>query len=147
VNAAGKTFMQEDVKVVDAKGMRIGIVGLDTDFTTENATALMRDLAQRTDLDYKIVLDHKPDVIFRTPPGIDLVVTGHTHGGQVNLPFFGPVMTLTNIPRDQAAGGLFNFPEGRQLFVTRGVGVEHGGAPIVRFNDTPQIAVLDVSVP
>jgi predicted MPP superfamily phosphohydrolase len=77
--------------------MRIGIVGLDADFTTANATALLADLAARTDLDYKIVLDHKPDAIFNTPPGIDLVVAGHPHGGQVNIPRFGPVMTLSYI--------------------------------------------------
>lgn len=144
VHAAGKTFMQEDEQIIDVHGIRVGIVGLDTDFTTENATALMNNLASRNDLDYKIVLDHKPDVIFRTPPGIDLVVAGHTHGGQVNVPLFGPVMTLSNIPRNQAAGGLFNYSNGRKLFVSRGIGVEHGGAPIVRFNDKPQVAVLDL---
>jgi predicted MPP superfamily phosphohydrolase len=147
VNAAGKTFLQEHLQIVEIRGMRIGILGLDTDFSSPSANSLLRDLAKRTDLDYKIVLDHKPDAIFNTPAGIDLVVAGHTHGGQVNVPFFGPVMTLSSIPHKQAAGGLFEYSGGRKLFVTSGVGVEHGGAPLVRFNDKPEVAVLDIAVP
>jgi predicted MPP superfamily phosphohydrolase len=147
VGAAGKTFLQEQLQVVKVRGMRIGILGLDTDHSSPSAISLLHDLAKRTDLDYKIVLEHKPDVIFNTPTGIDLVVAGHTHGGQVNIPFIGPVMTLSSIPRKQAAGGLFEYSGGRRLFVTSGAGEEHGGAPLVRFNDKPEVAVLDIAVP
>jgi predicted MPP superfamily phosphohydrolase len=146
VEAAGKTFLQEHLQIVDVRGKAIGILGLDTDYSSRNARALMQELAERDDLDYKIVLDHKPDVIFHTPPGVDLVIAGHTHGGQVNVPLVGPLVTLSEIPRQQAAGGLFTYPNGTELFVTRGVGVEHGEAPFVRFNAKPQIAVLDIGL-
>jgi predicted MPP superfamily phosphohydrolase len=147
VKAAGKTFLQEELREVQVQGRRIGILGLDTDYRNFEAPRLMRDLAAREDLDYKIVLSHKPDVIFDTPTGIDLVVAGHTHGGQVNLPFIGPLVTLSEIPRAQAAGGLFDYPGERKLFVTRGIGVEHGNAPVVRFNAKPQVAVLHLHIP
>jgi predicted MPP superfamily phosphohydrolase len=147
VEAGGKTFLQEHLHEVRVRDLRVGILGLDTDYSSKNANQLMADLAARDDLDYKIVLEHRPDVIFNTPAGIDLVVAGHTHGGQVRIPFIGPVVTLSDIPREQAAGGLFDYPGNRKLFVTRGIGVEHGNAPVVRFNAKPQVAVLNINVP
>lgn len=146
VEASGKTFLQEHLQVVQVRNARIGILGIDTDYSSKSANALLAELAENDELDFKIVVSHKPDVIFNTPSGIDLVVAGHTHGGQVQIPFLGPVITLSDIPRRQAAGGLFDYSGGRKLFVTRGIGVEHGEAPLVRFNDKPQIAVLDVTL-
>ena len=69
------------------------------------------------------------------------VVAGHTHGGQVQIPFFGPLFTLTEIPREAAAGGLHEV-NGTQLYVSRGVGAERGEAPLIRFNCPPEISLL-----
>ena len=74
--------------------------------------------------------------------GFCAVFAGHTHGGQIVLPGFGPPVTLEVIPRAIAAGGLHRMENGTQLYVTRGVGVEGGFAPRIRFCCPPEISAL-----
>jgi predicted MPP superfamily phosphohydrolase len=73
--------------------------------------------------DICIALAHNPDAILsiRGKP-VDLLLTGHTHGGQVRLPFIGALESPTKLPRKYAAG-LFRFGRTR-LYVTRGIGRE-----------------------
>ena len=84
-----------------------------------------------------LLLSHEPQV-FDLPEteGISLILSGHTHGGQVSLPFIGaPARFLEE----------FKYLRGRyeragtQLYVSRGTGVV--GLPI-RFGARPEIAVL-----
>jgi predicted MPP superfamily phosphohydrolase len=70
-----------------------------------------------------------------------LCVAGHTHGGQVNIPGFGPPITLSRVPRWLAAGGLHQ-RKGAWLLVSRGVGMERSNAPRIRFNCRPQLVVV-----
>ena len=72
---------------------------------------------------------------------IDLVVSGHTHGGQIVVPFFGPIMTLSHVPRSVAAGGLHQI-DGNYIYVSRGVGCERMQAPRIRFLCPPEISLL-----
>lgn len=143
VHDAGLRLLDDEVVAVDVRGRKVGILGLRNERSDRDAAMLAR-FATRADLDVRIVLSHHPDVVQLAPPGIDLVVAGHTHGGQVQLPFIGPVMTLSALPRQQAAGGLFDLGDGRHLFVTRGVGYEHGHAPKVRFGAPPEVDLLVV---
>jgi predicted MPP superfamily phosphohydrolase len=76
--------------------------------------------------------------------GYPLVLAGHTHGGQVVVPGFGPPVTLEVVPRDVAAGGLHRMPNGVQLEVTRGVGHEGGYAPRIRFLCPPEVTLLEI---
>jgi predicted MPP superfamily phosphohydrolase len=91
---------------------------------------------------YRIVMAHFPDIAL-TNVKADLIVAGHTHGGQVRLPFLGPIITLSQIPRAWAAG-LTTLPNGNLLYVSRGIGMERGWAPRVRFNCRPELAVIDL---
>jgi predicted MPP superfamily phosphohydrolase len=84
-----------------------------------------------------VVLDLEHD------SGFDLVVAGHTHGGQVQLPLFGPAITLTGVPRHVAAGGQHEI-NGNLIYVSRGVGIERGQAPRLRFMCPPEIAILEL---
>lgn len=95
-----------------------------------------------------IVLSHRPDFIL---PWIDgrerapiLALAGHTHGGQVNIPFLGPPITATRVPRSIAAGKLTAMGDS-WVRVSRGTGMERGAAPRVRFNCRPEIVVLEVA--
>jgi len=76
--------------------------------------------------------------------GCELVLAGHTHGGQVVIPGFGPPMTYEILPRRVCAGGLHRMSDGTQLYVTRGIGLEGGFAPPVRFLCPPEITLLRI---
>lgn len=94
-----------------------------------------------------IVLCHRPE-IFRsiTDTGISfpaVFVAGHTHGGQVNIPNYGPPITLSRVSREVAAGGFWKSGEA-YLALSRGIGMERGYAPRMRFNCRPELMVLEL---
>ena len=93
---------------------------------------------------HRIVISHSPDFIDsvagRAP--IDLALAGHTHGGQVVIPLLGPPKTASRLPR-LYAGGLHDYG-GVPLHVSRGVGMERGFAPQLRFFCPPEIGILDL---
>lgn len=91
---------------------------------------------------YHIVLGHSPDYALGRVEA-DLLVAGHTHGGQVRLPLVGPLMTGSRVPRSWASGCRV-LPEGRLLVVSRGIGMEREFAPRLRFLCRPQLVVLDL---
>lgn len=93
--------------------------------------------------DVRLLVVHRPDAVLRLPrdPRIDLTVAGHTHGGQVQLPHIGPLMTASHVPRRVAGGGLHSLG-GRRIYVSRGVGVERGQAPRLRFGARPEVSVV-----
>ncbi len=90
-----------------------------------------------------VLLAHRPDTVLGLPPGsrIDLTVAGHTHGGQIVLPGFGPLVTMSDVPRHVARGGLHEVA-GNPIYVSAGVGMERGSAPQVRLFCPPEIGVV-----
>jgi predicted MPP superfamily phosphohydrolase len=106
---------------------------------------LGRILAGAPEADYHIVISHAPDFISAMPMNVDLALAGHTHGGQVVLPFFGPPATASRLPR-RYAGGLNDY-RGTPLHVSRGVGMERGFDIPVRFLCPPEIGILDLQLP
>ena len=92
----------------------------------------------------RILLAHKPDAIeLLEGRSVDLLVAGHTHGGQVSLPFLGPPLTLSSVPRHVAAGGLHEL-DGSAVYVSTGVGRERDNAPQLRFGVRPSIGTIDL---
>lgn len=92
---------------------------------------------------FHIVMGHCPNFALGNIQA-DLLVAGHTHGGQIQVPFFGPPMTLSRVPRQWAAGGLTLLPSGASLVVSRGIGMERDGAPPIRFRCRPQLVLLQL---
>jgi len=90
---------------------------------------------------FHVVFGHDPAFALAAPPA-DLLLAGHTHGGQVQFPFFGPLITLSKVPRTWAAGGLVRLPSGSHLIVSRGVGMERKHAPRLRFNCPPELVLV-----
>ena len=124
-------------------GSTLGITGLSNSRGRERDPAWLGWLLSKgPGADHRIVISHSPDFVDAMPVGVDLVLAGHTHGGQVVLPFLGPPVTASRLPR-LFAGGLHDF-RGIPLHVSRGVGMERGFAPPVRFLCPPEICVLDV---
>lgn len=92
---------------------------------------------------FHIVVGHSPDFALGDVQA-DLLLAGHTHGGQVRLPLLGPVMNASHLPRS-AAAGMTALSGGRTLVVSRGVGMERDNAPRLRFLCRPEIVIIDVT--
>lgn len=95
----------------------------------------------------RLVLAHNPDTAeigqFKAearPPRVDLMICGHTHGGQVALPFIGPPIVPSRYGR-KYAGGLVEGPSFRVL-VSRGVGMS---LVPVRFNVPPEVVEITLT--
>jgi predicted MPP superfamily phosphohydrolase len=142
----GVTWLEDrSVRVPLPDGGSLTLVGLSTAMSrTRDGDALARlvETAPRSEL--TIVLGHAPDFVEELAGRVrvDLALAGHTHGGQIVLPFLGPPLTLSRLPRRYA--GDLNDYEGLPLHVSRGVGMERGTAPRIRFLCPPELCVLDV---
>lgn len=90
-----------------------------------------------------LMLAHSPDVALRLAPRRpDLILAGHTHGGQIRLGHLGPLLTLSDLPRHLTMGmGTY---EGVPLFVSRGVG--YSGLHI-RIGSPAEVALLTLRSP
>jgi predicted MPP superfamily phosphohydrolase len=98
-----------------------------------------RPARESADEPWRIALSHNPDSkdLF-APFDWDLMLCGHTHGGQVVLPVVGALWVP--IEDKRFVGGLYAW-ENRQLFVTRGVGNLLG----IRLNCRPEISGLELT--
>lgn len=92
---------------------------------------------------FHVVLAHGPDFALGSIDA-DLLLAGHTHGGQVRIPLLDwPIITYSRVPRAWAAGRT-ELPDGGTLIVSRGVGMERQGAPPIRLACRPEIVIIDV---
>lgn len=92
---------------------------------------------------FHIAFGHAPDFAL-SKPDTDLLIAGHTHGGQVRIPFLGPLFTLSSVPGKWAAG-VTDIDGDTKLVVSRGIGIERDNAPRLRFFCRPEIVVVTVS--
>lgn len=96
---------------------------------------------------FHIVLGHSPDFALGLVDA-DLLLAGHTHGGQICLPLIGPLSTGCEVPRAWASGATelpsIDGVTPRRLIVSRGTGMERGPAPRIRFLCRPELIVIDL---
>lgn len=84
-----------------------------------------------------LLMSHNPDIFPEVPPRVALTVAGHTHGGQIVLPGYGPVMVPSAYGRRYLRGHVEE--DGRHLYVTPGVGTSVVPA---RLGVTPEISFV-----
>jgi predicted MPP superfamily phosphohydrolase len=91
-----------------------------------------------------LLLYHVPDLMPQASSlGVDLVLAGHTHGGQWRLPGFGAVLTSSRYWKRYEAGA---YREGEtELYVSRGLGMEGFGTPRARFFCPPEVITITIS--
>lgn len=134
LEAQGWTLINNRALAVDG----IDVVGLDD---AHIGRADLSVASPRRDDRFRLAVAHSPDVAPDLAAlGYDLVVCGHTHGGQVRIPGVGALITNSTLPRSMARG--LHRIDGAWLFVNAGLGTNKY-APY-RFACRPEVAVLDL---
>jgi predicted MPP superfamily phosphohydrolase len=87
-----------------------------------------------------IALTHNPDIFPALPGRVPLMLAGHTHGGQVNIPFIGPPAAASNRSRLYYKGHFFE--NDHHLFITTGIGTSLFP---MRLRVPPEIVILTVT--
>lgn len=92
---------------------------------------------------YTILLAHSPYVIIKYPElRTDLIISGHTHGGQIRFPFFGAVVAPGEGLFPVYDKGLFEWGRGQKIYIDSGLGTSH--IP-VRFLNQSQISFIQIN--
>jgi predicted MPP superfamily phosphohydrolase len=88
-----------------------------------------------------VVLSHVPDGVLELDPArrVDLVLSGHTHGGQFVLPGWGAPVTFSAVATRRHPGGWVPNPRA-PLYVSNGVGVQLPG----RLFATPEVVLVEL---
>lgn len=121
----------------------VKLIGLTCSHNPEKDSHHLERLTSNHSADLNILLYHSPDLAPQSAQrGIDIQFSGHTHGGQVRIPFFGAIFTSSLFGK-RFESGRYQV-NGMTLYVTRGIGLEGRGAPRVRFLCPPECSIWDV---
>jgi len=117
LDRSGINLLDNQTFAIKRKSASLNIVGL--------SSLWMRKMdipkAFSEDGPYHVVLAHNPDTapfVSSFSPGI--MISGHTHGGQVRLPFFGPIINKTRIGRKYSTG--LHIYRQMPMYTNRGIG-------------------------
>ncbi len=158
LEGAGFSVLLDRLESINVKGDEIAILGLDENqadfddyaarkrgtFQYKDNSSLFEELSKRNG--FKIVLSHYPENFEKLKEmnyskyDFDLQLSGHAHGGQFILPFFGPVFSPGQGIRPKYARG--SFGERPRLIVSRGLG--NSEFPFRLFNH-PELIIITVS--
>ncbi len=144
---SGMTVLQDEVVILEKDGHRIRVLGMSDHrqfpHWKDASNAGKKALANTEGTGNVIVLQHSPDVLpsitgdLLISRDLKLMFAGHTHGGQVRIPFIGPPIVPSSFGQKYAAGHVRD--GGIDLFVTTGIGTTT--LPF-RFMVPPEIAVV-----
>jgi predicted MPP superfamily phosphohydrolase len=130
-NARGGAWLLDEQRVVAGGG--INLIGITCSHANQARLPLNPALKN-------IVLMHYPAWVKKLgDQKFDLLLAGHSHGGQVRIPFYGPPVLPFGV--DEFDLGRFQTPAG-PLYVNAGIGYIYGYN--FRFNCPPEITVIEI---
>jgi len=119
--------LENDAVLLNDGGRRFWLAGLGDQLAHwigpgnfEGVDDLPGTLARVTTDDPVILLVHEPDIFTQIPPRVALTLAGHTHGGQIVLPFMPPLWTPSQYGARFAYGHIVE--QGRHMIVSGGLG-------------------------
>ena len=144
---AGVIVLENQKVEITREGESITLMGIDDPSFQENylfgdAEGIAKqsiETLQRESDEYTVLLSHRPELFeLYVETGMDLVFSGHAHGGQFRLPFIGGLVAPNQGFFPKYDAGLFS-EENTTMIVSRGVG--NSIVPL-RFNNRPEIIVV-----
>jgi predicted MPP superfamily phosphohydrolase len=133
----GLVVLENEVHPIHAKNTRFFVVGL-ADYMM-GPDDIEGSIAKVPQGDPFLVLVHEPDAFAEVDSRASLTLAGHTHGGQVWLPFLGRPVVPSAYGQRYAVGHIVE--DGRHLFVTSGVGTS---IMPIRFGVPPEVVLLEL---
>lgn len=131
----GVEFLVNQQRLLEWRGSHFCLAGLDD--LWNGKPDYVATLAEVADI-FTILLSHAPDSAAEAARyGVDLQLSGHTHGGHISLPLLGP-FSLPKYGLKHASG--HEYIEAMQLYVSRGL----GGMPL-RFGCPPELTILTLT--
>lgn len=139
IRNAGAVLLDNEKISIDADNDSIALIGLD-DNNLNDAT--LRSIIKKCDKNQlTVVLAHEPQYIDKyCDAGADLVLTGHAHGGQMVLPFIGPLIAPDQGFFPKYTAGQYQRDD-TTMFVSRGLG--NSVIPVRLFN-YPEIICIEI---
>lgn len=130
--------VKDKIEEIPFENAKVNIIGLDCSHNPNRDHQILWNFSIKSET-FNILLYHSPDLIYelKENSNIDLMLSGHTHGGQVRLPFFGAFFSGSLYGR-KLQSGLYKLHQ-TYLYISRGIGLEGLGAPRVRFLCKPEI--------
>ncbi len=145
----GVAVLEDERAEIDLSGGSIVVLGVrDPDFLDEKADYVADSVMARKfeelskeDDQYRILLSHRPEMFdIYAESGVNLVFSGHAHGGQFRLPFIGGVVAPGQGLFPEYDSGIFT-KDNTNMLVSRGVG---NSIIPVRFNNRPEVIVAEL---
>lgn len=144
----GINLVSQEPFVLQRNGRRVIFSGTDSPWNGKRVDS--NSLSQRDATDCMIYLTHTPDnAPLAAHNDAYLILSGHTHGGQVRLPVLGPIVVPSRYGR-QFSEGLFDLNESSVLLVSRGVGCSRlGSVPSgkIRLACRPEVIRITLRAP
>ncbi len=141
--ALGVVVLEDTQVLLEREGEMIAVIGVtDPAFYSDHPQTVQDTLRSLcNDMQYTLLLSHRPELFnVYAENKVDLVLSGHAHGGQFRLPFVGGVIAPNQGLFPQYDAGLFT--EGNtHMVVSRGIG--NSIVPI-RFNNRPEIVLIQL---
>ena len=148
LRAAGVKILHNEIEYVERENDKIALVGMsDPTFFTAPSGGVKKDAFKRKIHEllssipsevFRMVLSHRPELHeFYVSENIDLVFTGHAHGGQVRVPFFGALYAPNQGLFPRYTDGMKNVGE-RYTVISRGLGKSN---PVPRIFNPPEVVV------
>ena len=145
----GVVVLEDSSTELELNGERILIIGaddpsFDTDYlySTEEKTmqSFLKDYKDR-DSDFTLLLSHRPELLnVYAENNIDLVLSGHAHGGQIRLPFSGGLYAPNQGFMPEYDAGTYSKGD-TTMIVSKGIG---NSAFPLRFNNRPEVVLIEL---
>ncbi len=160
----GGIVLEQDIDVITVNRVNIIIAGVDDPFLENkkqrnydehkelyvkrvNETALKVSSYEQSNPDkhfIKVLLAHRPEYIKEYQKfDFDLILSGHTHGGQWRLPpFINGIYSSTQGMFPKYSGGRYKFTNSTTFIINRGLAIKHPNYP--RIFNNPEIVVVSI---
>src|SRR5258706_6751682 len=133
----GIRVLEDEVVELNWQGKSFWLAGL-ADFWTR-PQHISETIAKTPPDATVIAITHNPDIFPNVPERVSLLLAGHTHGGQVNIPFIGTPIVPSDYGPKYTSGHVIE--NGHHLFGTTGIGIS---ILPVRFRVPPEIVLLTI---